>query len=105
MLVSSYVVFTALGWIPVWVFVAVFSRDLLILLGWTVVYILTGNSKIQPRPLGKLTTALQMAVALAKLVHAPLGFYTPLLEFMIGATIVSAVDYVWVGNKRLGAMG
>src|SRR5579864_804927 len=64
LLVATFIAFTALGWIPVWIFIAVLSRDMLIVLGWTVVYILTGNHKIQPRFLGKATTALQMAVAL-----------------------------------------
>src|SRR3989338_4153434 len=64
LLMATFIAYTYLGWIPVWIFIAVLSRDLLIIMGWAVVYILTGNSKIQPRPLGKLTTALQMAVAL-----------------------------------------
>src|SRR5437016_6273570 len=50
LLVVTYVAFSYLNWIPLWVFVAVISRDLLIILGWTVVYILTTNAKISPRP-------------------------------------------------------
>ena len=101
LLVSTFVAYTYLGWIPIWIFIAVLSRDLLIVLGWSVVYILTGNSKIQPRILGKFTTALQMAVALSKLfgVSAPLA--NIFLYAMITVTILSALDYVWVGNKRL----
>ena len=105
LLVATYVAFTALGWIPLWIFIAVLSRDMLIVLGWSVVYILTGNPKIEPRFLGKATTALQMAVALSKLLNAPDPLYQGLLRAMIFTTIVSACDYVWVGNKRLGALG
>jgi len=104
LLVVSYVVFTYLHWIPLWVFVSVVSRDLIIILGWSVVYILTGNSKIEPRPLGKVTTALQMAVALAKLFSISGALYDLVLKAMIAATILSAGDYVWIGNKRLGAL-
>ena len=75
LLVVSYIVFCYLNWIPLWIFVAVVSRDLLIVMGWTVVYILTHNSKIEPRPLGKITTALQMAVALARLFSASDALY------------------------------
>jgi len=39
LLVVSYIVFSYLNWIPLWVFVAVVSRDLLIILGRSVVYI------------------------------------------------------------------
>jgi cardiolipin synthase (CMP-forming) len=104
LLVASYVAFSYLGWIPLWVFIAVLSRDLLIVLGWAVVYILTGNSKIQPRPLGKITTALQMAVALAKLFNMPGPLFQWLLVLMVMAIILSVGDYVWLGNKRLGAI-
>jgi cardiolipin synthase len=104
LLVATFVAYTYLGWIPVWIFIAVLSRDLLIILGWSVVFILTGNSKIEPRYLGKVTTALQMAVALAKLVSIPPDLYRALLYAMITATILSAFDYIWLGNKRLGAV-
>jgi cardiolipin synthase len=104
LLVSTFVTLTALGDIPVWVFVAVLSRDLLIVLGWSIVFILTHNNKIEPRPLGKLTTALQMGVAIAKIFDFPIPLYHGLLYAMIACTILSAIDYVWVGNKRLGAL-
>jgi len=104
LLVVTYVTFSTLGWIPLWVFVAVLSRDLLIILGWTVVYILTTNKKIEPRPLGKATTALQMTFAVARLFNVGNPWYTWLLYAMISATLLSAADYIWIGNKRLGAI-
>ncbi len=104
LLVVTFIVFSYLNWIPLWIFVAVVSRDMIIILGWTVVYILTHNSKIEPRPLGKITTVLQMAVAMARLFNLSDPLYHPLLYLMIAATILSAGDYVWVGNKRLGAL-
>lgn len=105
LLVSGFIVFTYLHWIPVWIFIAILSRDVLIIMGWTLVYILTNNSKIQPRPLGKVTTALQMAVSVSLLFNFSDPLRTSLLYFMIAATILSALDYVWMGNKRLGALG
>ena len=105
LLVATYIAFTATGVMPVWIFITVLSRDMLIVLGWAVVYILTGNSKIQPRPLGKVTTALQMSVAVVKLFAFPAALYHGLLYAMIAATILSACDYIWIGNKRLGTVG
>jgi cardiolipin synthase len=104
LLVVTFITFSYLAWIPLWVFVAVLSRDLLIILGWTVVYILTGNKKIEPRPLGKTTTALQMAVAVARLFSLTNPMYSWLLYAMMAATLLSAADYIWIGNKRLGAI-
>jgi cardiolipin synthase len=104
LLMSTFVAFTSLGWVPVWIFITVISRDLLIVLGWSVVFILTGYSKVEPRILGKATTALQMIVALARLFDVRPPFYTGLLYTMILCTIVSALDYIWIGNKRLGSV-
>ena len=104
LLVATYITFTATGQMQTWIFITVLSRDTLIVLGWAVVYILTGNSKIQPRPLGKLTTALQMLVAVEKLFALPEPLYVISLGAMITVTILSAGDYIWLGNKRLGAV-
>ena len=104
LLVVTYITFSYLNWIPLWVFVAVLSRDLLIILGWAVVYILTTNKKIEPRPLGKATTALQMALAGARLFNLSDPLYSWTLYAMMAATLLSAADYVWIGNKRLGAL-
>jgi cardiolipin synthase len=104
LLVVAYIVFSYLNWIPLWIFVAVVSRDMIIVLGWTVVYILTGNSKIEPRPLGKLTTVLQMALAIVLLFAIEGALARDLLYAMITATLLSGAEYVWIGNKRLGAL-
>ncbi len=102
LLVAAFVTLTYLRQIPVWVFIAVLSRDCLIVMGWSLVYILTQNSKIEPRALGKTTTALQMAFVIGKLFSVSSVFMTGLLALMLAATVLSAIDYVWVGNQRLG---
>jgi cardiolipin synthase (CMP-forming) len=100
----AFIAFTYLRLIPIWVFITVLSRDLILVLGWTVIYILTGNSKIQPRPLGKATTVLQMGVILTRLFQMPEVLYHWTLHVMIAVTIISACDYIWMGNQRLGAL-
>lgn len=104
LLVASFIAFTAMKQIPLWVFIVVLSRDLLVVLGWAVVYILTQNAKVEPRPLGKLTTALQMAVAVLLLFDAPIALYKWTLHTMIAVTIVSTLEYIWMGNRRLSSL-
>jgi len=104
LLLSAYVTLTYLGRLPLWVFVAVLSRDVLILMGWTLVYVLTSNRKIEPRPLGKVTTFMQMIFVIAVLFPTPPLIYRLILDVMIACTIVSALDYIWQGNQRLGAL-
>ena len=102
LLLTTFIMLTVIDAIPLWVFIVAISRDFIIVLGWAVVFILTGNKKIEPRPLGKITTVLQMAFAVAMLFGFPTTFSQVLLYTMLGATALSAADYVWVGNKRLG---
>lgn len=103
LLTAVYITLTTLGKIQMWVFVVTFSRDLLIVLGWIVIYILTGASNIEPRPLGKITTAVQMAAALVFVMNLPDPFSAILLWCAIACTTASAIDYIIVGEKKLGA--
>jgi cardiolipin synthase len=90
---------------PMWVFVVVFSRDLLILLGWNVLYILTQNKTLTPRWPGKLTTFSQMAAALF-LMLLPESPLRPFFVWpMVLLTAASTVDYVWVGAKKMSELG
>ena len=104
LLTATLLVLTGIGEIPLWVFIAVISRDLLIVLGWGLVFILTGNKKIEPRPLGKVTTALQMVYTVTVLFGMPPDIRVLALGLMMTATCLSAIDYVWIGNRRLGEL-
>lgn len=104
LLTALYIMFVYRGWIPAWVFVVFFSRDLLIVLGWFVIYILTGSSSIEPRRLGRAATALQMTTALGFAAPGPMKAVHLLLWITVAATVVSAVDYIVTGDRRLGGM-
>jgi CDP-diacylglycerol--glycerol-3-phosphate 3-phosphatidyltransferase len=101
LLTASFTLFTYAGQIPLWVFVLIFSRDLIIVLGWTIIYILTSSSSIQPRTLGKTCTFLQMTATIALLFPVPDLITVWIVRAMVIATVASAVDYMWVGSKRL----
>ena len=101
LLTASFVLLTYRGDIPLWVFVIVFSRDLIIVLGWTIVYILTSSSNITPRASGKITTFLQMSAVIALLFPVPTPFANWIVRIMILATVVSAIDYILLGSRNL----
>lgn len=101
LLVATFLVLTFQGRVPLWIFVVLFSRDLLIALGWVIIYILTNNAKVQPRLLGKLTTMSQMAVVLALLFGLPHPWSSWLLDLMVVVSIISLLDYIYLGNHRL----
>jgi cardiolipin synthase (CMP-forming) len=102
LLTAMYLTLTYLGRIDMWVFVVVFSRDLMIVLGFAVIYILTGSTAVTPRPLGKTATAAQMCTALAVLLPFPPVVSVIMMWTTITLTIASLVDYLRVGERRLG---
>ena len=105
LIVATFLTLSYLHKVPLWVFVIVFSRDLLIVMGWLVIYILMKSSAIIPRLLGKITTFAQMATLLCVMLELPARLSDPILWGMIILTTVSTIDYVIIGARRLGEFG
>ena len=84
--------------VPPWVTVSVISRDMLLILGSLVIYLMTGRLAIQPNWLGKWTTATQMASLLAALFLWP----RPVLRIFWGVA-VALTGLSTIGYLRLGA--
>ena len=55
LLVSSFIIFSIYGWIPKWLTITVLSRDIIIIIGWFLLYLTTGKSQVDPTMLGKTT--------------------------------------------------
>ncbi len=87
---------------PLWVLLAVISRDIIILLGAAVIYIVKQNIEVIPTRWGKLTTTFQMSAVIAVLLQLPVAhfFWWPAVIF----TVISGVDYVMRGFKVLYAV-
>lgn len=86
---------------PLWVLVIFLSRDMIILLGWTILYILTSSSNVAPRFLGKLCTFSQMTCSIAFLFPVVDDISKWILRVTILFTVLSTIDYILVGSKRL----
>ncbi len=78
--------------IPLWVVLIAVSRDLLILIGMSVLSFLKVDILIAPTIWGKVTTGLQMATVLAVLLDLSLKHY--IWSAAALATIISGVGYV-----------
>ena len=92
---------------PRWLFIIVFSRDLMLIGGFLVVYIATGKTTVSVSWMGKLTTGLQLTTVLATLltrVTGGVGSYLPGLIYLTAAvTIFSGLDYILRGARVLSA--
>jgi cardiolipin synthase len=98
---------TFLGQIPLWLTGTIIGRDLLILLGVTVIRFTVGKVIVRPRFIGKTATVLQMAVVIWILLKWDAGQGAHWLKYLtLGAAIctgVSGLLYVFDGIKQLGS--
>jgi len=104
LLVSSYIAMSYVGLIPVWLVVAAFSRDIIIVSGGFAYHKFIGEFEMAPSFISKFNTFMQIlliAGVLSREITAIPGF---VLDWMIAATLItivlSGLDYVFVWGKR-----
>ena len=87
---------------PIGVTLIVISRDVMILLGALVIYIVKQEINISPTRWGKLTTTFQMCSVIAVLLQLR---FSPILWWVaVFFTLISGIDYVKRGFKTLYAL-
>ncbi|MDD5504857.1 MAG: CDP-diacylglycerol--glycerol-3-phosphate 3-phosphatidyltransferase [Candidatus Omnitrophica bacterium] len=85
--------------IPSWLTIIVLSRDAIILLGSMIIFMMLKNINVKPSLLGKITTFFQMSTVVASLLQVGIIYvfwYTAAFF-----TLISCLDYVWLGSKVL----
>ena len=82
-----------------WVPLLVLSRDLIIVVGWLVIVLVTGNLEAHPSRLGKITTFLQMLTIIMILMDFP--FSREVLWCAMAFTLLSGIGYLREGNRLL----
>ncbi|MFH0912885.1 MAG: CDP-alcohol phosphatidyltransferase family protein [Candidatus Omnitrophota bacterium] len=87
---------------PLWVILIVISRDVIILLGALVIYIVRQDINISPTRWGKLTTTFQMSSVIVVLLQIKFSFMFWWVAVFF--TIISGIDYVKRGFKTLYAL-
>lgn len=107
LLMSAFILLTAIALdpkgikFPLWVSLIVISRDVIILIGALVIYIVKQSINIFPTRWGKLTTTFQMSSVIAVLIQ--FKYANVLWSIAVIFTIVSGMDYVKRGFKFLYA--
>lgn len=84
------------GWFPV----IILGRDSIIVLWSYLVNEFFGPVRIRPRFLGKVTTVFQMASLVFVLLEVDFAY--GLLMVTLGVSLVSFVDYMYVGIRQIG---
>lgn len=110
LMVTSYFMLATNGELPLWLFVLVVLRDLVIVCGALLYHRLFGPFDMAPTRLSKLNTLLQ--ILLVVVLVFSLGWW-PLSRAIIDALIVavaistaaSGLDYVWRWGRRAVRLG
>jgi CDP-diacylglycerol--glycerol-3-phosphate 3-phosphatidyltransferase len=116
LLIACSVILLSFDWIapagfaiPAWVVVAIYGKDVLIAIGAIVLLSLVGSLHIHPRPLGKISTVLQLSMVLAVLLapNPAAGWaagwkaFVRVLWWSIGVVAALAcIDYVLLGCRQ-----
>ena len=101
LLVSSFVILAFLGDIPRWLAVLVIMRDVIILIGYSVLFFVTGHAiEVRPTLIGKASTFFQLlTVSMTLVALHNVAWQIPLLrdasEILAGATVtISGLQYL-----------
>jgi cardiolipin synthase len=103
LLVTSFIILSAYGWIPQWLTITVISRDVIVTIGWFLLYLIVGISKVDPSLLGKITIWIQsllIAYVLIEINLPQLPDTPPLLLWATAtSTILSGLHYIYRGLR------
>lgn len=107
LLVTAFVILAVLGVIPAWLTVLVVSRDLIIIVGFAILFLSERRIKIAPTYTSKLTTVFQLLTVVYLL---GIEYLLPLLflhDYLIAATafltMLSGAHYLVIGFRLLSA--
>jgi cardiolipin synthase len=103
LLISAFITLAIIEIIPSWLAVLVITRDVIILVGFLVMFLTSYRPKINPSFVSKLTTTFQICTVLLVLLGE---YYYILKELFIIAiygtailTILSGSHYIYVGTR------
>jgi cardiolipin synthase len=107
LLVSSFIIFSVYGWIPKWFAIIVISRDMIVVIGCFLLYMITNSLKVEPVVLGKAAIALQLFILAYVLLNINMIALPPVHNgfFILSAAItaISGLQYIYKGFKLTNA--
>ncbi|MCM8761248.1 MAG: CDP-alcohol phosphatidyltransferase family protein [Candidatus Omnitrophica bacterium] len=105
LLVSAYICLAVAGNIPAYlrmppyVPIIIISRDVIIVLGSVIIYLIRGKLNVAPSVMGKITTFFQMITIVSILARFEYSYV--MWSFTVLMTIASGIDYVIKGSRAL----
>jgi cardiolipin synthase len=107
LLLTSFILFSVYGWISTWLAICVISRDLIVVMGWLLLYLTSNDTRVAPTMAGKTAIASQLiliAYVLLAINLPELPDHSPeFAEWIVAAlTIYSGLQYIYRGLTQNG---
>ncbi|MBU2567921.1 MAG: CDP-alcohol phosphatidyltransferase family protein [Elusimicrobia bacterium] len=99
LILSSYYVLTSMNKTPLWLFTFIIGKEIIVISGWLLTYILSGSAKISVHFLAKITVILQLCTILCVLLRMP--YLVILYNITAAATVLSTIEYCVQGGREL----
>jgi cardiolipin synthase len=103
LLVTSFILFAIHGWIPKWLAISVISRDLIVVIGWFLLFMITHKSEVEPVIMGKIAISLQMITLAYVLLNINIKSLPLIPDSFLFITAVitslSGLQYIYKGFK------
>jgi len=107
LLITSFIIFSMNGWLPKWLVITVISRDIIVITGWVLVYLITHTLNVKPTVTGKAAIAMQLMLLCYVLLDKNIGFLPGIRNVLIWLTavltIISGMHYIYRGLKLTDA--
>lgn len=108
LLVTSFIIFSINGWLPKWLTIMVISRDIIVIIGWMLVYLITHIRSVKPTITGKAAIAMQLILLCYVLLDINIAslpdIHAVLIWTTAALTIVSGLHYIYRGFKLTHAV-
>ena len=108
LIVTSFIILSTYGLIAKWLAITVISRDTIVIIGWFLLYVVTGKPNVESSSLGRATIWVQsvfVAYVLLNLNFFPLLSIYPAFQWITaGFTIISGLQYIYRGLKQTHAI-
>jgi len=107
LLVTSFVLFSIYSLVPTWLTITIISRDIIVITGWMILYLVTHTSKVEASGAGKAAIALQLVLICFILLRLNFPSVPDVEGYLIWVTatftIASGLHYVYRGLKQANA--
>lgn len=105
LLATAFILFSVYNLIPLWLTITVISRDLIVMLGWLLLYFLYNEANVAPSIIGKMAIASQLILIVYILLSINfISIPQPdrLMFYAVAAlTVTSGVQYIYRGFEHL----